>query len=276
MRQPAGRGGGRRHAPHEGRRLIRREDVGAVAVLTLDNPPLNVLSRAMYERLERLVDDVAASETIRAVVLTGAGERAFSAGADVKEFPGASEPERWRRQIRYIFDVSEKLAALPQPVVAAVNGVAYGGGFELTLFCDVRVASARARFALPEVKLGLFPGTGGVQRLPALIGVARAKELLLRGEPIDATDAERLGVVTRVWPADRLAAESLALAQALAERPGRAVRTIKRLVDGAAGLSAAEERDREIDANVEIIQTADAREGFAAFIEKRPPRFQHR
>ena len=230
----------------------------------------------MYERLERLVDDVAASETIRAVVLTGAGERAFSAGADVKEFPGASEPERWRRQIRYILDVSEKLAALPQPVVAAVNGVAYGGGFELTLFCDVRVASARARFALPEVKLGLFPGTGGVQRLPALIGVARAKELLLRGEPIDAAEAERLGVVTRVWPADRLAAESLALAQALAERPGRAVRTIKRLVDGAAGLSAAEARDREIDANVEIIQTADAREGFAAFIEKRPPRFQHR
>jgi enoyl-CoA hydratase len=230
----------------------------------------------MYERLETIVDELAASETIRAVVLTGAGERAFSAGADVKEFPGASDPERWRRQIRYIFDVSDKLAALPQPVVAAVNGVAYGGGFELTLFCDVRVASARARFALPEVKLGLFPGTGGVQRLPALIGVARAKELLLRGDPIDAADAERIGVVTRVWPADRLAAESLALAQALAERPGRAVRTIKRLVDGAAGLSAAEERDREIDANVEIIQTADAREGFAAFIEKRPPRFQHR
>lgn len=230
----------------------------------------------MYRRLEQLVDDLAASTTVRAVVLTGAGERAFSAGADVKEFPGAADPERWRRQIRYIFDVSEKLAALPQPVVASVNGVAYGGGFELTLFCDLRLASERARFALPEVKLGLFPGTGGVQRLPALIGVARAKELLLRGDALDAADAERIGLVNRVLPADRLAAESLALAQTLAERPGRAVRTIKRLVDGTADLSAAEERDREIDANVEIIQTTDAREGFAAFLEKRPPRFQHR
>jgi enoyl-CoA hydratase len=270
------RGGGRGHPPHEGRRLIRREDVGAVAVLTLDNPPLNVLSQAMYRRLEALVDDLAASETIRAVVLTGAGERAFSAGADVTEFPGASEPERWRHQIRSIFDVSEKLAALPQPVVAAVNGPAYGGGFELTLFCDLRLASERTRFGLSEVKLGLFPGTGGVQRLPALIGAARAKELLLRGDPIDAVEAERIGLVNRVVAADRLAAESLALAQTLAERPARAVRTIKRLVDGAAGLSAAEERAREIDANVEIIQTADAREGFAAFIEKRPPNFRHR
>ena len=259
----------------EGRRLIRREEVGAVAVLTLDNPPLNVLSQAMYGRLEALVADLAASETIRAVVLTGAGERAFSAGADIREFPGASEPERWRRQIRYIFDVSEKLAALPQPIVAAVNGPAYGGGFELTLFCDLRLASERARFALSEVKLGLFPGTGGVQRLPALIGAARAKELLLRGDPIGAVEAERIGLVNRVVAADRLAAESLALAQSLAERPARAVRTIKRLVDGAAGLSAAEERDREIDANIEIIQTADAREGFAAFIEKRPPHFRH-
>ncbi len=247
-----------------------------MAVLMLDNPPLNVLSQEMYRRLEAVVDELAASETIRAVVLTGAGERAFSAGADVKEFPGASDPERWRRQIRFIWDVSEKLAALPQPVIAAVNGLAYGGGFELTLFCDLRLASARARFALTEVKLGLFPGTGGVQRLPGLIGVARAKELLLRGDPIDAAEAERIGLVNRVLPAERLAAESLALAQSLAERPAQAVRTIKRLVDGAAGLSAAEERDREIDANAEIIQTADAREGSAAFIEKRPPRFQHR
>src|SRR6266850_2051462 len=262
--------------PHEGRHLIRREDVGAVAVLTLDNPPLNLLSQAMYRRLETLVDELSASGTIRAVVLTGAGERAFSAGADVKEFPGASDPERWRRQIRYIVGVSGKLAALPQPVVAAVNGVAYGGGLELTLFCDLRLAGARARFALSEVKLGLFPGTGGVQRLPALIGAARAKELLLRGEPIDAAEAERIGLVNRMLPTDRLAAESLALAQSLAERPARAVRTIKRLVDGATGLSAAEQRDREIDANVEIIQTADAREGFAAFIEKRPPKFRHR
>jgi enoyl-CoA hydratase len=230
----------------------------------------------MYRRLEAVVDELAASETIRAVMLTGAGERAFSAGADVKEFPGASDPERWRRQIRYIWDVSEKLAALPQPIVAAVNGLAFGGGFELTLFCDLRLASERARFALSEVKLGLFPGTGGVQRLPALIGVARAKELLLRGEPIDAAEAERIGLVNRVLPADRLAAESLALAQSLAERPARSVRTIKRLMDGADGLSAAEQRDRAIEANVEIIQTADAREGSAAFIEKRPPKFRHR
>jgi len=156
------------------------------------------------------------------------------------------------------------------------NWPAYGGGFELTLFCDLRLASERARFALSEVKLGLFPGTGGVQRLPALIGAARAKELLLRGDPIGAAEAERIGLVNRVVAADRLAAESLALAQTLAERPAPAVRIIKRLVDSATPLRAAPDRDRELDANVEIIQTADAREGFAAFLEKRPPRFHHR
>jgi len=230
----------------------------------------------MYGELERLLDAIAASPAIRAVLLTGAGERAFSAGADVKEFSGAVDPARWRRQIRYILDVSEKLAALPQPVVAAVNGLAYGGGFELTLFCDLRLACERARFALPEVTLGLSPGTGGVQRLPALVGAARAKAMLWSGEPLEAAEAERIGLVNRVLPAHRLYPEALAVAQALAKRPARAVQAINRLVDGAAGLTPAEARERQLDANVEIIQTADAREGLTAFIEKRPPRFRHR
>ena len=256
--------------------LIRREDSGPVTILTLDNPPLNVLSQAVYRRLESLLDDLAASSEIRAVVLTGAGERAFSAGADVKEFPGVTNPDRWHRQIQYIYDVSEKLAGLPQPVVAAVNGLAYGGGLELTLFCDIRLASERARFALPEVKIGLFPGTGGVQRLPHLIGAARAKTLLLTGDPIEAAEAARLGLVHQVLPHDRLQEGALALARTLAERPAHAVRTIKRLVDGCLEVDLAEQRARELAANAEIIQTADAREGFEAFIEKRPPRFQHR
>jgi len=256
--------------------LIYREDRGAVAILTLDNPPLNVLSQAVYRRLESLLDELAVSTETRAVVLTGAGERAFSAGADVKEFPGVTDPDRWHRQIEYIYAVSEKLAGLPQPVVAAVNGLAYGGGLELTLFCDIRLASERARFALPEVKIGLFPGTGGVQRLPRLIGAARAKEFLLTGDPIDASEAARHGLVHRVLPADRLQDGAMALAATLAERPAQAVRTIKRLVDGCLECSLATQRQRELAANAEIIQTADAREGFAAFIEKRPPRFQHR
>jgi enoyl-CoA hydratase/carnithine racemase len=161
-------------------------------------------------------------------------------------------------------------------VVAAVNGLAYGGGVELTLFCDIRLASERARFAFPEVKIGLFPGTGGVQRLPRLIGAARAKALLFSGEPIDASEAARLGLVDQVLPHDRLQEGAVALATTLAERPAHAVRTIKRLVDGCLEVSLAEQRKRELAANAEIIQTADAREGFAAFIEKRPPRFQHR
>ncbi len=256
--------------------LIRREDRGPVTILTLDNPPLNVLSQALYRRLEALVDDLAASPETRAVVLTGAGERAFSAGADIKEFPGVANPERWRRQIEYIYDVSEKLAALPQPVVAAVNALAYGGGLELLLFCDIRLASERARFALPEVKLGLFPGSGGVQRLPRLIGAARAKAILFTGDPVEAQEAERIGLVHRVLPHSRLLVEAVALAQTLAEGPAMAIRTIKRLVDGGLETSLAEQRKRELRANAEIIQTADAREGFQAFIEKRPPRFQHR
>ncbi len=256
--------------------LVRREDTGPVAILTLDNPPLNVLSQALYRRLEVLVDELAASAEVRAVILTGTGERAFSAGADIKEFPGVANPDRWRRQIEYIYDVSEKLAALPQPVVAAVNGLAYGGGLELILFCDIRLASDQARFALPEVKLGLFPGSGGVQRLPRLIGAARAKAILFTGDPVEAQEAERMGLVHRVVPHDCLQGAALALARTLAERPAIAVRTIKRLVDGGLEVSLAEQRQRELRANAEIIQTADAREGFQAFMEKRPPRFQHR
>lgn len=256
--------------------LVRREDTGPVAILTLDNPPLNVLSQALYRRLEVLVDELAASAEARAVILTGTGERAFSAGADIKEFPGVANPDRWRRQIEYIYDVSEKLAALPQPVVAAVNGLAYGGGLELILFCDIRLASDRARFALPEVKLGLFPGSGGVQRLPRLIGAARAKAILFTGDPVEAQEAERMGLVHRVVPHDCLQGAALALARTLAERPAIAVRTIKRLVDGGLEVILAEQRQRELRANAEIIQTADAREGFQAFMEKRPPRFQHR
>ena len=255
--------------------LIRRDDRGSVAILTLDNPPLNVLSQSLYRRLESILVELATSTAIRAVVLTGAGERAFSAGADIKEFPGVANPERWRRQIKYIYDVSEKLAVLPQPVVAAANGFAYGGGLELLLFCDIRLASERARFALPEVKLGLFPGTGGVQRLPRLIGAARAKAILFTGDPIEAREAERVGLVHRVLAHERLQGEAVALAQTLAERPAMAIRTIKRLVDNGLELSLAEQRKRGLAANADIIQTADAREGFQAFMEKRPPRFQH-
>ena len=263
-------------APADAPPLIHRDDRNPVAILTLDNPPLNVLSQALYRRLESMLDDLAASPEIRAVVLTASGERAFSAGADIKEFTGAANPERWRSKIEYIYDVSEKLAALPQPVLAAVNGLAYGGGLELLLFCDIRLASERARFALPEVKLGQFPGTGGVQRLPRLIGAARAKAMLFTGDPVEAKDAERMGLVHRVVPHDRLQTEAMALAQSLAEQPAMAIRTIKRLVDGGLELSLSEQRKREVAANIEIIQTTDAREGFQAFMEKRPPRFHHR
>jgi enoyl-CoA hydratase/carnithine racemase len=180
------------------------------------------------------------------------------------------------RRARIEHDAYQRLQRLPQPVIAALRGYVLGGGLELALACDLRVADETAQLGLPEIRLGVFPAGGGTQRLSRLIGAPRAKELMLLGEPIDVHEAQRLGLVNRVVPPGEALDAALDLARNIAERPGLAVRAIKRAVDG--GLEEGPERGEELEREQisRLYGSHDAREGVAAFLERRPPRFEHR
>jgi enoyl-CoA hydratase len=207
------------------------------------------------------------------VVLTGAG-RAFSAGADIKEWT-ALEPltfaRTWGQRGHALFD---RVAGLRPPVIAAINGIAFGGGLELALCADIRIASAAARLGLPEVTIGTVPGWGGTQRLPRVIGAGRAKHMIFSGQPIDAARAEAWGLVSEVAEAEALMARAQELAKTIAANAPIAVQAAKRVID--AGLPTSPAAILEGDAGVMCGNTADAKEGRSSFLERRPPRYQGR
>jgi len=256
---------------------IRVEQRGAVAVWTIDRPARrNALSRATLLALGGLAREAATNASIRAVVLTGAGDAAFCAGADLKERREMSDDD-----VRAQLDLYQsELGALdrsPKPVVAAINGVALGGGLELALCCDLRVASAHAELGLPETSLGIIPGAGGTQRLPRVVGEGRAKEMILLGRRLTAAEAIGWGLVNRVAPAGASVVDD-------------AVAWVRPIAEGApiaqaAALSAV---DRALDVPLDVglalervsyektLASADRREALAAFAEKRSPRFEGR
>ncbi len=249
------------------------EDRNGARWLTLNRPAkLNALNRALIAELEAAAAAAAADAAVRAVVITGSGEKAFAAGADIAEFAGLSpgEGERMARAGQAAFDA---IAALPKPVIAAVNGFALGGGCELALACHIRLASATARFGQPEVKLGLTPGSGGTQRLPRIVGAGRALEMLCTGGMIDAATALAWGLVNRVVEPGELAGAAQRLAEEIASVAPLAV---ARCLQGVrVGRDLALERAQEVEAALFGLCFAsdDMREGTAAFTEKRPARF---
>lgn len=255
--------------------LVRTELADGVAVVTLDNPPLNLVTLELTRRLEEALDRLAVDPACRALLVTGAGERAFCAGSDVKEFPDLAAPGRavavkMTREIR----VWSKLDDFPKPTVAAIHGLAYGGGLELAVACDLILAEEGARLALPEVKLGVFPGSGGTVRVTRRIGEGRAKEMMFLGEPIDAATALAWGLVNRVVPRGRLFEEARALARRLAEGPPLALRLCKEAIDLAFDTSENEAIQRGLALIGRAFEGAEIREGVAAFLEKRPPRWR--
>ena len=257
--------------------LVRLDKYGNAAVVTLDNPPVNVLTRAAVDALADALIRVEADEEAVAVVLTGAGERAFAAGADIKEMPGAlGRPGVALEMARALHDLMNRLDHLPKPTIAALRGFAFGGGLELALACDVRIADSTAAFGLTEIRLGILPGAGGTQRLPRLIGEARAKQMMFTGEPVDAALAERWGLVNAVVEAGRALPAALELAQTIAARSLPALARIKAAVDGGADMPLPEALQLEARLFDEVFQTDDSREGITAFIEKRTARFRHR
>jgi enoyl-CoA hydratase len=256
-------------SPHE--HLIEERD-GAVAVLRVDREKaLGALSRGMVEALAGYLEALAHDDAVRVLVLTGTG-KGFIAGADINEYDGVSQAafDAYQRLGRRAFAA---LAALPQPTIAAVNGYAFGGGFEVALCCDLILASTSARFALPEVKLGLLPGGSGTQRLARAVGLRAAKELVMTGRSMRPDEAERRGLVSRVLEPDDLLPQALDLARTLASRAPLAVRAAKRLVDDGAEASLPTAWTLEQQVLSGLYATADAREGIQAFLDKRDPDF---
>jgi enoyl-CoA hydratase len=252
-------------------------ELGRVAHLELVNPPLNLVTRDLLEQLGEALRTIATSSPgdVRAVVVSGRGERAFSGGSHVGEFDGQRGPEgRERHELES--GVAGQLAALPMPTIAAIEGNALGGGLELALSCDLRIASEAARLGLPEVRLAVTPGAGGTQRLPRVVGAARARELILTGKVLTATEAERIGLVNEVVPAGEALARAMAIGEEIAAHGPIAVREAKRLIDMASETDIAAGLAAELDASDRVFATEDMLEGARAFFEKRDPEYHGR
>jgi len=251
--------------------LLERDD--AVALVTINRPQvLNALNLATLDELRRVILDLKKDDLVRAVILTGSGEKAFVAGADVNEL-AVQAPIAGREHALAGQHVLDLLENMGKPVIAAINGYALGGGCELALACTLRIAADTARLGQPEINLGILPGYAGTQRLPRLVGKARAMELILTGAQISASEAERIGLVNRVVPAAALLIEAKKLARELARQPPIAVRYIIDAINHGLEMPFVEGCRFEATLFGLVAASEDMREGTRSFLEKRKPEF---
>jgi enoyl-CoA hydratase len=244
---------------------------GPVAVLTIDRPDaLNALDVATLSELRDRLTELADDTGVRALVLTGAGDKAFVAGADIKYMSGL-DPEQAKAWGALGHEAGRLLETMPKATIAAVNGFALGGGCELALACDLRYASSRAKLGQPEINLGIVPGWGGTQRLPRVCGIGVAKELIFSGRTVAAEEALRIGLVNAI--ADPVLERALAVAHELAAKSPAALSLAKRLCNLALGADHAAGLEAEADGFGDLFGSEDAKEGLAAFVEKREPNF---
>ncbi len=256
--------------------FVKVERTGAVGIVTIDHPPVNALSAQVIAEIEAAVDELEANPDVRALVLCGAGERAFIAGADISEFPSLDEGVAEEGSARGVQKLADHLESLTKPVIAAIHGFCLGGGLELAMCCDIRVASEDAQLGQPEIKLGLIPGGGGTQRLPRLVGIGRALLLNMTGDFIDARTAYEWGLVERVVPKEDLASSALGIARTIAERSPVAIGVLRELARTTRDLPLEEGLRREADGFRRCLASEDGAEGVAAFLEKREPEFTGR
>ncbi len=254
--------------------VLKRID-GHVATLTINRPDkLNALNIETRGRMVQELDELAKNDDVRVVVITGAGDKAFVAGADISEFEGRSPVD----QYRIMTDSSVFLAVdrFPKPTIAAINGFCLGGGCELAMACDIRIASERAKLGQPEINLGLLPGGGGTQRLPRLVGMGAALKLLYTGDFIRADEAHRIGLVDEVVPAGDVAARAKELAEAIAAKSPVALRLIKQAVRTSLRTPLDEGLSQEVSLFALAFASEDMKEGVNAFLNKRKPNFTGR
>lgn len=253
------------------RQIIIEHREEGIVTLSLNRPDAaNALSTQLLYELKQTLYEIKYNPAVRVVIITGVGEQAFCAGADLKERANM-EPNEVRKTVNLIRLVVNKIEALPQPVIAAVNGVALGGGTEIALACDIRIASDNAKFGLTETSLGIIPGAGGTQRLPRLIGKGRAKELIFTARRIDAKEAEAIGLVEYAVPYDKLINKAFELAKQIAKNGPIAVRQAKLAIDKGYDADLNTGLAIEQSAYEITIPTKDRLEGLKAFKEKRPP-----
>jgi len=251
--------------------LVERR--GSVAIITINRPEkrnaLNIQTRAEGAAV---LDELRADESVRVVVFTGAGDKAFIAGADIAEF--ADRTAITQREVMLERGLFNAIDTFPKPVIAMVNGYCLGGGCELALACDIRIASDKASFGQPEINLGIIPGGGGTQRLTRLVGEGKAMELILTGAIIDAQTAFNLGLVNHVVPAEQLEAKTMEIANRIAEKSPIALRLAKEAIKLASRSNLDEGLRREVDLFALCFSSADKDEGVKAFLEKRKPEFK--
>ncbi len=255
--------------------VVLTETRGAVALITLNRPEKrNALNGQLRCAFLGALDAVARDQSVRAIIVTGAGDKAFVAGADIGEFEGRSPVDQYRvMKAPSIYDAVERSA---KPVIAAINGYCLGGGMELALACDIRVASSSARFGQPEVNLGIIPGGGGTQRLPRVVGLGAALRLILTGEMIDATEALRLGLIEEIVEPARLLERALAIGDAIAAKSPVAVAAAREATRAALSLPLAEGLKLETALFQLCFASEDKAEGVRAFLEKRAAQFTGR
>lgn len=247
-----------------------------VATVTLNNPPLNLVTLEMTRRLIETLDRLAIDPAARVLVLTGAGERAFCAGSDISEFPSMMGPGLVvPKKLALENTAYSKVDDFPKPTIAAVSALAFGGGLELAVCCDLIVVEEGTRLCLPEIKLGVFPGSGGTVRVTRRIGEGRAKEMMFFGDPIDAKTALAWGLVNRVVPKGESLRTAQAMAATLAERPNRALQLCKAAVDLSFDTTEDQAVAKSLALSDQAFASADCKEGVRAFFAKEPPRFSH-
>jgi enoyl-CoA hydratase len=253
--------------------LLERE--GRVAVLTINRPEkMNALNQQVRDEMLALLDELKADDSVGAIVITGAGEKSFVAGADIKEFEGRS-PLDQREAMRFprIFDI---MAAYPKPVIAMINGFCLGGGCEMAMSCDIRIASGKARFGQPEINLGIIPGGGGTQRMPRIVGTGNAMKLILSGELIRADEAFRIGLIDEVVEPEKLRERTLELAGVIASKSPVTLRVAKEAVRASERMAIEEGILYERDLFCLCFSTEDKEEGVAAFLAKRQAEWKGR
>ncbi|PWA12864.1 enoyl-CoA hydratase [Pueribacillus theae] len=243
-----------------------------MGIVTIDSPPVNALEQQVLDELDQIVTNM--PKDVDVVIVTGAGGKAFVAGADIKDFPELKK-ETGIELVKKGQRIFDKIAALEQPVIAAIDGFALGGGLELALACDIRIASKRSKVGFPEVNLGILPGYGGTQRLPRLIGPGKAKQLIFSGDPLSAEEAKQAGILEEVTE-DSPMEKAKELAETIAKRAPLGVRKAKKAIDE--GLNTTLEEGLHIEAVAfgELCDTEDKNEGVAAFFEKRQPNFSRK